>query len=55
MNFLNSTPISKTKVRNGVFAYKYRSGTIIIQGQTYVFYSMSEAIKKFRKDNPLRN
>lgn len=55
MNFLNSTPIKKTKVRNGVFAYKYRSGTIIIQGETFIFYSISEAIKTWRRKTLLTN
>lgn len=53
MLFLNSIPISSTKVRNGVFAYKYRSGSIVIEGKTYMFYSMKDSIKLWRKENPL--
>lgn len=52
MNFLNSTPIAKVKVRNGIFAYKYRNGNVIIEGQEYIFYSISEAVKKWRSENP---
>ncbi len=49
---LFNTPISKTKVRNGVFAYKYNTGLIWIQGERFMFYSMSEAIKIWRSKNP---
>jgi len=51
---LFETPIKAKKVRNGVMAYQYRNGTINIDGQKYVFYSMTDAIKKFRKDFPAR-
>jgi hypothetical protein len=48
MQDLFSTPISKTKVINGVYAYKYLNGTININGQKYIGYSVSQAIKLYR-------
>ena len=51
---LFETPIKTTKVRNGIFAYQYRNGTININGQKYVCYSMTNAIRKYRKDFPKR-
>jgi hypothetical protein len=45
------TPIRSKKVRNGVTAYQYRNGNIVIDGRLYVYYSMTDAIKKFRKEN----
>ena len=47
-------PIKTKKVRKGVEAHQYRNGTINIDGQKYVMYSMTEAIKKYRKDFPLK-
>jgi hypothetical protein len=44
--------VSRTKVRNGVYATKYMNGTIEIQGQKYLMYSLSDAIKNWRKKNP---
>jgi hypothetical protein len=52
--FLFQDPISKTKVRKDVFAYKYSGGTILIGKSEYVFYSMTEAIRKWRSQNPAR-
>jgi hypothetical protein len=51
---LFDTPIKTKKVRNGIFAHQYRNGTININGTKYVCYSMTAAIKKYRKDYPLR-
>ncbi len=51
MNLFES-PIKQKKVRNGIFAYQYRNGVININGTKYFFYSMTEAIKKFRTENP---
>lgn len=42
-------PIKSKKVRNGVYAHMYRNGTININGEKYVFYSMTEAVRLFRK------
>jgi hypothetical protein len=54
MQDLFSTPISKTKVRNGVYAYKYASGWIHINGQRYLYYTIKEAIKIWRQNNPIK-
>lgn len=45
---LFSTPIQQKQVRKNVWAYKYPNGTINIEGQKYLGYSMTEAIKKYR-------
>ena len=44
-------PISQRKVRKGVTAYKYPNGVININGEKFVFYSMTEAIKMWRQKN----
>jgi hypothetical protein len=49
---LFDTPLSVTKVRNGVNAYKYRNGNINIAGQIFSMYSISEAIRIWRHKNP---
>jgi hypothetical protein len=49
---LFATPIKTKKVRKGITAYQYKNGVINIAGQQYAMYSMTEAIKKFRKDFP---
>lgn len=46
-------PTSKTKVRHGIFAYRYRNGNIYIQKEVYVMYSVKEAIKLWRQKNPI--
>jgi hypothetical protein len=51
MNDLFKTPISRTKVRNGIYAYKYSDGFININGKKYIGYSVTEAIKLYRKNN----
>ena len=52
--YLNGTPIvAEKKVRKNVTAYKFRSGVVEINGMRYFFYSMTQAIKKWRKDNPI--
>lgn len=45
-------PIKEKQVRKGVIAYKYPNGTININGQKYVMYSMTDAIAKYRKQFP---
>ena len=35
MNDLFETPIRKRKVRNGIYAYQYRNGTININGTKF--------------------
>lgn len=51
MQNLFETPIKSVKVRNGIFAHKYRNGVINIQGEKYFFYTMTEAIKDWRSKN----
>ena len=48
---LFENPIKTTKVKAGVYAYKYPNGCIKIDGQKYIGYSITEAIKLFRKKN----
>ena len=48
---LFASPITQRKVRNGVVAYKYNNGTININGQKYIGYSMNDAIKMWRSKN----
>lgn len=48
---LFDTPLASKKVRKGVIAYKYRNGTININGEKYVGYSMTDAIKIWRSKN----
>ncbi len=53
--YLDGTPIvAQKKVRNGVTAYKFRSGVIEIEGIRFFFYSMTDAIAKWRRDNPIK-
>lgn len=51
---LFETPLSKTKVRKDVYAYAYKNGTININGKKFIGYSIKEAIKIWRKENPIR-
>jgi hypothetical protein len=53
MQDLFETPISKRKVRNGIYAYQYSNGVININGQKYLEYSLTDAIKAWRKLNPI--
>jgi len=48
---LFETPVSKTKVRNGIFAYKFRNGVVQIESEKYFFYSVKDAIKNWRLKN----
>ena len=50
---LFETPVKQRKVRKDVIAYQYRNGTININGEKYVCFSMTEAISKYRKDFPI--
>lgn len=47
-------PLRSRKVRNNIYAYQYRSGVININGQKYLEYSLSDAIKLFRKQFPFK-
>jgi hypothetical protein len=48
---LNDKILKKKKVRNGVYAYVTQGG-ININGQSYILYSLTDAIAKFRRDFP---
>ena len=52
MSCLFDSPIVSKKVRKGVVAHKYRNGTININGQKYVGWSMTNAIRKYRQEFP---
>lgn len=49
---LFDSPLSATKIRKNVYAYKYRNGCININGQKFFDYSIKEAIKIWRSKNP---
>ena len=51
MQDLFETPIASRKVRNGIYAYMYRNGVININGQKYLEYSLTDAIKAWRSKN----
>jgi hypothetical protein len=51
---LFANPISSKKVRKNVTAFKYANGCININGMKYFEYSMTEAIQRWRKANPIK-
>ena len=54
MRCLFNIPTSKTKVRNNIYAYRYSNGIINIEGTKFQFYSIKDAIKIWRSNNPLK-
>jgi hypothetical protein len=48
---LFSAPIRSKKIRVNIFAHQYPNGTINIDGQKYLGYSLTEAIKLWRSKN----
>ena len=46
-------PVQSKKVRRDIVAYKYRNGTIVINGQKYLIMTMTEAIYQYRKSFPI--
>ena len=50
---LFDTPIKQKKVRNGITAYQYKNGMILIDGTKYFMHSMTSAIKTYRNNNPI--
>lgn len=46
---LFESPIRQKRVSKDTVAYQFRNGTIVINEQKYVMYSMTEAIKLYRK------
>jgi|CryBogDrversion2_11_1035321.scaffolds.fasta_scaffold04764_2 hypothetical protein len=51
---LFDTPIRSGKIRKGVYYHQYKNGVINIQGEKYVYYSIKEAIKRWRNKHPLK-
>ncbi len=51
MEVLFSTPIRKRKVRKNIYAYQYSNGVININGQMYLEYTLTDAIKAWRTQN----
>jgi hypothetical protein len=49
---LNDKIVSSRKVRNGLYAYRLQNGGVSIGKQLYIFYSLTEAISKYRRDYP---
>ena len=47
-----SAPIKTKLVRSGIYAHQYPNGTININGIKYLEYSMTDAIRMFRKQYP---
>jgi len=54
MHDLFTPPTSRTKVRVGIYAYYYPNGCINIAGHKYFGYSIKEAIRIYRQNNPIR-
>lgn len=46
-------PIATRYVRAGVVAYKYRNGVININGEKFIDYSMTDAVKIWRSKNKM--
>jgi len=47
--------IRSGQVRNGINWYQYKNGTIVIENEKYIFYSIKEAISRYRKKFPKYN
>ena len=43
------TPLKSKEVRNGVWAHQYHNGVINIMGEKYQGYSMTDAIRHYRR------
>lgn len=48
------TVIKTKKFRNNSFAYVLSNGNIEIEGITYIFYSLTDAIRVHRRNYPIR-
>jgi hypothetical protein len=48
---LFENPTSKTKVRIGIYAYRYKNGLILINGHRFYDYSVKDAIKIWRSNH----
>ena len=51
---LFESPIRTKVVRNGIVARQYINGTVNINGETYIGWSLSDAIAMYRKKFPVR-
>jgi hypothetical protein len=51
---LFDTPIRSGKIRNGVYYHQYRNGVINIMGEKYLYYSIKEAVSRWRKKKPIK-
>lgn len=54
MALLFDSPIKTGKVRKDTYYYMYRNGMIEIKGTRFYLYSITNAIKKWRQDNPIK-
>ena len=51
---LFETPIRSGKVRSDVWYHQYRNGIINIQGEKFSGYSITDAIRIWRKKHPIK-
>lgn len=49
MQYLFETPIKTKKVNKNATAYQYKNGMINIENEKFILYSMTEAIKEYRR------
>ncbi len=47
-------PIKIGRIRNNVYWRKYSNGTININGEKFLFYTIKEAVRIWRKTNPIK-
>jgi hypothetical protein len=47
-------PVRQRKVRKDLIAYQYANGCVVIGEMRYYLYSLSDAIRKYRQDYPIR-
>lgn len=45
-----SNPIKSKRVNKDITAYQYPNGTVNIDGKKYLFYTLNEAIKKYKQE-----
>lgn len=53
MSYLFETPLKTGKIRNNVYYHKFGNGTININGSKFCGYSIKDAVKIWRKRNPI--
>lgn len=51
---LFEAPIKTQQIRKNVFLNKYRNGLININGQKFIGYSIKDAVKIYRQNNPIK-